>query len=96
MSQRTQHKPKTMAQLNWEKKQLIKRRNASPDAAAELDQALEKVQSRLLAKIRKNDQNFTGTVVKVAQELLDPDVFNRILDVAGTRHHNYIQSQTRH
>lgn len=89
---RTRHKPLTMVQLVKQKKDLIKRRNASPDAA-ELDQALEKIELELLARIKKNDQTFRGTFLKVAQEELDPDVFDRILNVASTRQHNYATSQ---
>lgn len=81
--------PRTMSDMIKERKDLIKRRAACPELKEIIDSQVDVINQKLMSRVNKNDQNFLRVFYKTAKEILDPDVSDRIENVASTRRHHH-------
>lgn len=80
---------KTMGEMIKEKKQLIRKRQADHSLNDAINQQIDMLEEKMMARVSKSDQNLMRVFYRTAKEMLAPDVFTRIEDVASTRHHQY-------
>ena len=87
--------PLTYGQLVYQRKKLIRQRKPNQAFDDAISQQIADIDKLLESKVNRDDQNFLRVFCRTARELLDPNDFNRIEEVASTRSSQYKSKNTK-